>query len=136
MFCINCGKELADGIKFCPECGTAVVGNTYENHEEPKVETTESNQPIQPDVITPVAPPQVRTHPLTIVGFVLSFFVPLVGLILSIIARNKINKDPLIAGSKELTVAGIVISIVELVLSTLIYGYFALFIIAAIFSYV
>ena len=24
MFCINCGKEIGDGIKFCPQCGTPV----------------------------------------------------------------------------------------------------------------
>ena len=24
MFCSNCGKEIADGAKFCPECGKAV----------------------------------------------------------------------------------------------------------------
>ena len=24
MFCSNCGKEIADGTKFCPECGKAV----------------------------------------------------------------------------------------------------------------
>lgn len=24
MFCINCGKEIGDGIKFCPHCGAPV----------------------------------------------------------------------------------------------------------------
>ena len=24
MFCVNCGNNLADGQKFCPNCGTAV----------------------------------------------------------------------------------------------------------------
>ena len=27
MFCKNCGSPIADGIKFCPHCGTAVGGN-------------------------------------------------------------------------------------------------------------
>lgn len=27
-FCINCGQELADGTKFCPNCGKAVDGNS------------------------------------------------------------------------------------------------------------
>lgn len=31
MFCKNCGKELADGVKFCPECGT----NQKESTESP-----------------------------------------------------------------------------------------------------
>lgn len=25
-FCVNCGKELAEGAKFCFECGAAVGG--------------------------------------------------------------------------------------------------------------
>ena len=29
MFCKNCGKEIADGVKFCPECGvTQTVNDT------------------------------------------------------------------------------------------------------------
>lgn len=28
MFCTNCGKELPDGSKFCPSCGTAVEEKT------------------------------------------------------------------------------------------------------------
>ena len=129
MFCTNCGKELANGSNFCPECGTAVVRDTYE-HAEP------SDPRLDQAPLEPVIQPEVRTHPLTIVGFVLSFFTPLVGLILCIIARNKANKDPLNAGSKELTVAGIVISIVGLVLSALIFSFYAFYalIIAAIFS--
>lgn len=28
MYCPNCGKEIADGVKFCPECGKNVnAGN-------------------------------------------------------------------------------------------------------------
>lgn len=26
-FCVNCGQELADGAKFCPECGTSTTNN-------------------------------------------------------------------------------------------------------------
>ncbi len=28
MFCKNCGKEIPDNIKFCPECGCTTVENT------------------------------------------------------------------------------------------------------------
>lgn len=24
MFCINCGKQINDGSKFCPECGAKI----------------------------------------------------------------------------------------------------------------
>ena len=26
-FCTNCGKEIPENVKFCPECGTATDGN-------------------------------------------------------------------------------------------------------------
>ena len=25
MFCYNCGKEMADGMAFCPNCGTKFI---------------------------------------------------------------------------------------------------------------
>ena len=28
-FCINCGQELAEGAKFCFECGAAVTASNY-----------------------------------------------------------------------------------------------------------
>lgn len=31
MFCMNCGKELPNGAKFCSECGTPVEGKRTEN---------------------------------------------------------------------------------------------------------
>ena len=27
-FCINCGQELAEGAKFCANCGKAVTGES------------------------------------------------------------------------------------------------------------
>ena len=57
MFCTNCGKELANGSNFCPECGTAVVRDTYE-HAEP------SDPRLDQAPLEPVIQPEVRTHPL------------------------------------------------------------------------
>lgn len=28
MFCRNCGKEIEDGTKFCPHCGTSIAADT------------------------------------------------------------------------------------------------------------
>lgn len=28
MFCKNCGKEIEDGTKFCPHCGTSIAADT------------------------------------------------------------------------------------------------------------
>lgn len=43
MFCKNCGKELEEGIKFCPKCGTA-VDSVVDNIQEELPERTEKKE--------------------------------------------------------------------------------------------
>lgn len=41
MFCSNCGKEMADGMHFCPECRTptgGIVGASVQAFGQPKVQ--------------------------------------------------------------------------------------------------
>ena len=91
MFCKNCGKEIDDKAAVCIHCGVAV---------ERKSENTEANV-------------------LAIVGFVLSFFIALAGLICSILGYKR---APEFGGKgKTLALAGIIISIIEMVLAVLIY---------------
>jgi len=47
VFCSNCGKEVAEGVNFCPNCGASVFGTTPTQVSEP-----ESNEPLL--VIKPV----------------------------------------------------------------------------------
>lgn len=35
MFCVKCGKEVEDGVLFCPNCGTAVQGVKVKDSEMP-----------------------------------------------------------------------------------------------------
>ncbi len=149
MFCTNCGKQLVDGAYACPYCGN-VVENTVQSKpetEQPTVveqaesNTAEQSSPIveetaqspqydpsaQPEYDAPAAPQavqahatSVRTHPLTIIGFVLAFVEPLAGLIISIIAKNKIAKDPSISGNKGLNKAGLIVSIVMLAFTAMV----------------
>ena len=53
---------------------------------------------------------QPRWNGLAIAGFILSFFISLVGLILSVIALNQINKSGGTQKGKGLALAGIIIS--------------------------
>lgn len=83
MFCTNCGKEIKDTENFCPSCGTPVKkvdgenGNTVNTGYQPingqsatNYQSTGYTQPTNP-----------ADEPNT--GFmILSFFVPVVGIIL------------------------------------------------------
>ncbi len=88
MFCRNCGKEIDDKAVVCPHCGVA----------------------------TGVPLPSEATHSemntLAIVGFILSFFVAIAGLVCSILGKKKANE--LGGNGKGLATAGIVISIVSM----------------------
>ena len=101
MFCKNCGKEIDDKAVICPNCGVAVEREA------------------------PAAPP--KTNTLAIVGFVLSFFVAIAGLVCSIIARKQCKERG--EGGAGLALAGIIISIAEMVIAVI---YFVIIIVALI----
>ena len=44
MFCTKCGKKLPDGVKFCPECGSAIV--VSDNKESVPHDSVELNNGI------------------------------------------------------------------------------------------
>lgn len=87
MFCKNCGREVDDNAIICPACGV-LVG---EIKKEKNV--------------------------LALIGFILSFFVPLAGLICSIIARKKCREEHM--DGESLALAGIIISAIELAISVI-----------------
>lgn len=86
MFCKNCGKEINDNAVVCPHCGVQVAYVQVNNSG-----SEESNT-------------------LAIVGFVMSFFIPLVGLICSIIGYKMAKNEGM--NYKGLALAGIIISAV------------------------
>ncbi len=88
MYCKNCGSNIDDNAVVCPKCGVA-VGNQK----------------------------QGKYNVLSIVGFVLSFFIAIAGLICSIIARKQIRESG--EQGMGLATAGMIISIVSMVLSFL-----------------
>ncbi len=79
MFCRNCGAQIDDKAAICPHCGVA--------------------QNTRPE----------ESNSLAIIGFILAFFIPIVGLICSILGLKKSRE----LGGKEygLAVAGLIISI-------------------------
>ena len=93
MFCKNCGSEIDDNAYVCPHCGV-------------KVDRFE-------------AQPRANGNALAIVGFILSFFIAIAGLICSILGYNKAKNEG--APHKGLALAGIIISIVSMALAVLLY---------------
>jgi hypothetical protein len=67
-----------------------------------------------------------KTNTLAIVGFILSFVVPLAGLVLGIIALTQINKNP-DEGGKGLAIAAIVISLIMPVICLMLISGMAFF---------
>lgn len=105
MYCSKCGKQLQDGDRFCPSCGAT--------------QTSEETQSYTPPQYNPqyAAPQQVQhqTNTLAIVGFVLSFFCAIAGLICSIIGLQK-SKE-LDGEGRGLATAGIAISIAAIAIA-------------------
>jgi hypothetical protein len=92
-FCTNCGNELDDRAIMCPKCGIALT-QTVANSG------------------------QTQSNGMAIAGFILSFFIPLLGLIFSILGLKRSKETN---NGKGLSTAGIIISCITMVI-TLIMG--------------
>ncbi len=93
MYCKFCGKEIADEAVMCPHCGSMLTA-----------------RPTPP-------PAAAESNWMAIVGFILSFFIPIAGLVLSIFGKNRARE---MGGTGEtLAKAGIVISAILIGLTVL-----------------
>lgn len=93
MFCDNCGSEIDDRAVICSHCGVQVGKRSIQSENQ--------------------------GNTLAIVGFVLSFFIAIAGLICSILGYKKAKNE--CAPYKGLALAGIIISAVSIGLAVLIY---------------
>ena len=109
-FCAKCGSEMEKGATFCANCGTSAEGVT-------KVETSNNDNGGQ------------VSNGMATAGFVLSFFVPVLGLIFSIIGLNKANQ--LNGSGRGLAKAGLILSIIWIVLEVIAIIIYYVVIIAA-----
>ena len=123
MYCHLCGKEIEAGSTFCPYCGTRIKAAPPE--EERKADKDEffdappappAYQQPYPDQQSPA--PQTRTNSFALIGFILSFFFSIGGLICSIMGLRQCNQTG--EGGRGLAIAGIVISAVSLFLSVVL----------------
>lgn len=112
MYCPGCAHQNVEGVSVCAACG--------------------ANLPAAPPAYASpnygygggYAPQPVyaarRTSGMAIAGFVLSFFCGVLGLIFSIIGYNECKNSGGAVTGGGLALAGIIISIVGLVLSLLV----------------
>lgn len=110
MFCRNCGNKLDENAQFCPACGTKVVEDSQSNpfSSGANYGGTPNTPPYYQQPVTPT------NNVLAIVGFILSFFMPIAGIICSVIAyKNSANYG---VQYKGLAMAGIIISACEIFL--------------------
>ena len=137
MFCYNCGKEVDDKAVVCPGCGAVLNEEALSAAKAAQARQQAENKAADKDEFFD-APPQQTPPPaysqpapqpapqpvaqgsntLAIVGFVLSFFVPIAGLICSILG---IKRAPQYGGKGQgLAIAGLVISIVYWIIGIII----------------
>jgi len=95
-FCTDCGKEIAEGVAFCTECGTPAPQNKpVEQLPEKSVQHTVVQTPVQ--LSTPVAEQNKAVGTGTYFGLLLLFALPVIGfiacLIMAITSKNKNLKN-------------------------------------------
>ena len=91
-YCAHCGAEMYDDAVICTKCGCAADG-----------------------MRSPYNTPSNSWNILAIIGLVMSFFSTVVGLVLSIIAYKQVKNTG--EKGRELALAGIVISSVEIAIA-------------------
>lgn len=125
------GAPQAEPTQVMPDYGQ-MQPNSYAAQEQPPQAFDYGQQGQQPygGQIPPQIPPQEpmagygapqnndKWNGLVIAGFVCAFLVPIVGLILSIIGMVQINKNG--GKSKGMAIAGIIVSVVVMVLNGLL----------------
>ena len=117
MFCPKCGKEIKDDSKFCPFCG-AEIKDPHDEHEtvEGSVVNHDSHPYVNDGSQNSTEGSAVdNSFTFCVLGFVLAFFVPVLGLIFSAIALNKLGKSNSSRG-KLLAIFGLVISIIMIII--------------------
>lgn len=89
-FCGNCGNRLEEGEQFCTKCGAKIEERPERPVFDPQPQPVQQyNNAYQQQYSSYSAPEQTQSPALAIVGFVLSFVVSPVGLILGIIGMTK-----------------------------------------------
>ena len=88
MYCRNCGSQISDDAAICIHCG---VPTNKQSATAPKREN----------------------NVMALIGFILSFFTVIAGLVCSIIAYRRCKENPELEG-KGMSLAGIIICAIKI----------------------
>lgn len=88
-FCTNCGTKVEDGVKFCPECGTQLMGTAPAQpaapaQPEPPVQAQEPAQQAAP-VQQSAQPPKKKSKLPLILGIAAAAAVVVVGVLIAVV---------------------------------------------------
>ncbi|MFA7222621.1 MAG: zinc ribbon domain-containing protein [Bacilli bacterium] len=114
MYCHNCGKEVPDDAKFCPNCGVDLSSITKKDDvypisdEHPYVNNENNNSSVFNNGKSKGA------NNFSIIGFIFSFILPVFGLIFSIIGLNNDKKEN--KNRNGFAIAGIIISSIWIII--------------------
>lgn len=130
MFCRKCGTQLPDDSKFCYKCGSPVQiaeqkdQITKKDDYDPFESLVSPANNYAPQAQTPPQAQQQSHAPTAadegvfgIVGFVLAFFFPILGLIFSIIGMTKKKYNGLATAGFVLSILFIIIVIIAIVIA-------------------
>ena len=149
MFCNFCGKEVDEGTQTCPHCGANLKADTPATADPVKEEQVAeaASAATEPVKVTPPpapapkpapapapkpqAPAQQELQPngMALAGFILAFFFPYVGIILSIVGLVRCKKG---YNRKGLAIAGIILSALSIFMNIISYVFIFPMIFAAI----
>ena len=131
MYCINCGKEIGEDVKFCPNCGTPV-------HKEVQQPFASTDVPVETVGVVEDKPPKVWTV-FSIIGKILGIvclstaLIPfinylslgfgVVGIVMSCLGRkaNTEETDKKCRIGLKLSIAAVVISFVLIIVYYVIF---------------
>lgn len=121
MYCKNCGSIIEQGAQFCRACGAQADGEELMKEPVQKAEPVAANEPVQRTVYVqpvhvqaPPAPP--ATNDMAIVGFIMAFVMPILGLVFSVLGLKKAKSG---APNRGLALAGVIVSSVYLAIGVL-----------------
>jgi len=131
MICPNCGKNIPDNVRFCPECGKSTAPAPQQNNAQPQNNAqSQNNIPVPPQNVyyqqpfqQPVMPE--LSKPASIGQFMLYIFLfglPVIGFIISIIMACGASSNKNITNFARAHLIWIAIVAVLSLLLTILFG--------------